>query len=290
MLEGGRTHDLVVRYGEEHRADLEAISNTLIDTPIGAKVPLRMLAEIRREVGPNFISRENGQRKIVIMANVQGRDLRGVVGDMRAAIERDVQLPHGSFVVYGGQFESEGEASRVIGLLSIVVIAGIFLLLFMAFHSPKNALLIMLNLPLALVGGVVAVYLTDGVLSVASLVGFITLFGIATRNGIMLVSHYEHLLRDEGASLGEAVERGSLERLSPVLMTALSAGLALIPLVLAGDEPGNEIQAPMGLVILGGLLSSTLLNMLVVPALYARFGTRRATAGYQQDLAEEAVQ
>ncbi len=290
VLDGGRTYDLIVRYGEEHRADLEAINNTLIDAPTGAKVPLKMLAEIRRDVGPNFISRENGQRKIVIMANVQGRDLRGVVGDMRVAIERDVQLPAGNFVVYGGQFESESEASKVIGLLSIVVIAGIFLLLFTAFRSVKNALLIMLNLPLALVGGVVAVYLTDGVLSVASLVGFITLFGIATRNGIMLVSHYEHLLRDEGASLDEAVERGSLERLSPVLMTALCAGLALIPLVLAGDQPGNEIQAPMGVVILGGLLSSTLLNMLVVPALYARFGAKRVTTGSQEDLAQEAVQ
>ena len=148
----------------------------------------------------------------------------------------------------------------------------------MAFRSAKNALLIMLNLPLALVGGVVAVYLSDGILSVASLVGLITLFGIATRNGIMLVSHYEHLLRDEAACLDEAVERGSLERLSPVLMTALCAGLALIPLVLAGHQPGNEIQAPMGVVILGGLLSSTLLNMLVVPALYARFGAKRVSA------------
>ncbi len=289
VLDSGRTYDLIVRYGEEHRADFEAIRNTLIDTPTGAKVPLRMLAEIRRDVGPNFISRENGQRKIVVMANVQGRDLRSVVSEMRRVVEQDVSLPQGQFVVYGGQFESESEASEVIGLLTIVVVAGIFLLLFLAFRSARNALVIMLNLPLALVGGVLAVYLSDGILSVASLVGFITLFGIATRNGIMLVSHYEHLLRDEGAPLGEAVERGSLERLSPVLMTALSAGLALIPLVLAGDQPGNEIQAPMGVVILGGLLSSTLLNMLVVPALYSRFGGARTTRSSIPGVAEGAL-
>jgi len=273
VLEGGRTYDLMVRYRDHERSDLESIRNTLIDTPVGAKVPLKMLAEIRHDLGPNFISREDGQRKIVIMANVQGRDLRGVVDDIGRAIKGKVQLPQGYFVVYGGQFESESEAAKTIGLLSLIVVAGIFLLLFLAFRSAKNALLIMVNLPLALVGGIIALKLSHGLLSVASLVGFITLFGIATRNGIMLVSHYEHLRNVEGASLEEAVERGSLERLSPVLMTALCAGLALIPLVLAGDQPGNEIQAPMGVVILGGLLSSTLLNMFVVPTIYARFGS-----------------
>jgi len=207
------------------------------------------------------------------MANVQGRDLRSVVDDMRRAIESRVELPQGYFVVYGGQFESESEAAKTIGLLSLIVVAGIFLLLFLAFRSVKSALLIMVNLPLALVGGIIAVSLSDGILSVASLVGFITLFGIATRNGIMLISHYEHLRNVEGASMAEAVERGSLERLSPVLMTALCAGLALIPLVVAGGQPGNEIQAPMGVVILGGLLSSTLLNMFVVPTIYSKFGS-----------------
>ncbi len=272
VLTGGRTYDLIVRYNAEQRADLDAIRNTLIDTPVGTKVPLKMLADIRNDVGPNFISRENGQRKIVIAANTQDRDLRSVVDDMRRAIATKVQLPQGYFVVYGGQFESESEASKTIGMLSLAVVAGIFLLLFLAFRSAKSALLIMVNLPLALVGGIVAVSLGGGVLSVASLVGFITLFGIATRNGIMLISHYEHLRNVEGASLEETIERGSLERLSPVLMTALCAGLALIPLVLAGDQPGNEIQAPMGVVILGGLLSSTLLNMFIVPTIYARFG------------------
>lgn len=268
VLEQQRSYDVVIRYGDEARGDLEAIRNTVVDTPIGAKVPLKMLATIREDVGPNTIMHENVQRRIVVSANVSGRDLRGVVDDIRAGIERGVKLPPGYYVVYGGQFESERAASRTISLLGVLVVAGMFLLLFLAFRSVRNALLIMVNLPLALIGGVVAVYLGGGVLSVASLVGFITLFGIATRNGIMMISHYEHLRTVERAPFDEAVIRGSLERLSPVLMTALCAGLALIPLVLAGGETGNELQAPMGVVILGGLLSSTALNMLVVPALY----------------------
>jgi len=268
VLENQRTYDVVVRYQDSHRADLDAIRNTVVDTPSGAKVPLKMLAEIRDDVGPNTISRENVQRRIVVSANVSGRDLRGVVDDIRRGVEKKVVFPAGYYVVYGGQFESEQAATRTISLLGILVIAGIFLLLFLSFRSVRNALLIMINLPLALIGGVVAIYFGSGVLSVASLVGFITLFGIATRNGIMMISHYEHLRTVENASFDEAVLRGSLERLSPVLMTALCAGLALIPLVIAGGEPGNELQAPMGVVILGGLLSSTALNMLLIPALY----------------------
>jgi CzcA family heavy metal efflux pump len=268
VLENQRTYGVVVRYRDDVRVDIEAIGNTVVDTPSGAKVPLRMLATIRGDVGPNTISRENVQRKIVISANVGGRDLGGVIGDIRAAIDREVKLPTGYHVVYGGQFESERAASRTINVLGAFVIGGIFLLLFLSFRSVRNALLIMVNLPLALIGGVVSAYLTSGVLSIASLVGFITLFGIATRNGIMMIAHYEHLRAHESASLDEAVLRGSMERLSPVLMTALCAGLALIPLVIAGGEPGNELQAPMGVVILGGLLSATALNMLVVPALY----------------------
>ncbi len=267
---------MVVRYRDDQRADPEAIGNTLIDTPSGAKVPLKMLAAVHEDLGPNVITRENVQRKIVVMANVGDRDLRSVIDDIRAGIEREVKLPQGYYVVYGGQFESESDASRTLSFLGLFVIAGIFLLLFLAFRSVRTALLIMVNLPLALIGGVVAVFLGGGVLSVASLVGFITLFGIATRNGIMMVSHYEHLMSEEGASIEDAIVRGSLERLSPILMTALCAGLALIPLVLAGDKPGNELQAPMGVVILGGLLSSTALNMLVVPALYSRFGRKQA--------------
>jgi CzcA family heavy metal efflux pump len=274
VLEGQRTYDVVVRYGEEHRADLEAIRHTVVDTPSSAKVPLEMLAAIREDRGPNLITRENVQRKIVVMANVSGRDLRGVIDDVRRGIDREVSPPEGTYVAYGGQFESEQEATRTITVLSLFVVAGIFLVLFLAFRSIRTALLVMVNLPLALIGGVFAVYGSGGVLSVASLVGFITLFGIATRNGIMMISHYEHLLREEEVPFAEAIERGSLERLSPILMTALCAGLALVPLVLAGQEPGNEIQAPMGLVILGGLLSSTALNMIVVPVLYSRWASR----------------
>jgi len=268
VLENQRTYDVIVRYRDDQRADIEAIRNTVIDTPSGARVPLKMLAAIRDDVGPNLIMRENVQRRIVVSSNVSGRDLRGVIDDIRRGIEREVELPAGYYVAYGGQFESEQAASRTITLLGALVVVGIFVLLFLSFGTVRNALLIMVNLPLALIGGVLAVYLGSGVLSIASLVGFITLFGIATRNGIMMVSHYEHLRTVEGASLDEAVERGSLERLAPVLMTALCAGLALVPLVLAGGEPGNELQAPMGVVILGGLLSSTALNMLVLPALY----------------------
>ncbi len=267
VLEGQRTYDVVVRYPQQDR-DEEDLRRLLIDVPDHSLLPLGMLASVRRDVGPNTIVRENAQRKMVIMANVSGRDLGSVVEDIRERVARDVQLPEGYHVVYGGQFESQERASRTLMLLGLAVIIGIFLVLQLAFESSSRALVIMANLPLALIGGVVAVFATDRILSIGSLVGFITLFGIATRNGIMLLSHYEHVRKVEGASLDEAVHRGSLERLSPVLMTALCAGLALVPLVLAAGEPGNEIQAPMGVVILGGLLTSTLLNLFVVPALY----------------------
>ncbi|HET9452551.1 MAG TPA: efflux RND transporter permease subunit, partial [Aggregicoccus sp.] len=214
----------------------------------------------------------------VVQANVAGRDLSAVVNDLKARIGSEVRFPEGYYVEYGGQFESAEAAARTIALLTAGVVAGIFLLLVVAFGSVRNALLTLVNLPLSLIGGVLAVALTSGVVSVASLVGFITLFGIATRNGIMMVSHYEHLMAHEGKSLPEAVVQGSLERLAPILMTALCAGLALVPLVLAGSEPGNEIQAPMGVVILGGLLSSTFLNMLVVPVLFRLYGRPRQGA------------
>jgi CzcA family heavy metal efflux pump len=282
IMEGQRTYDVVVRYRDDVRADLDSIKNTVVDTPSGAKIPLRMLATIRDDVGPNTISRENVQRKLVVSANTSGRDLGSVITDIRAAIDRDVKLPPGYYVVYGGQFESERSASRTLAILGVFVVAGIFLLLFLSFRSTRNALLIMINLPLALIGGVVAVAIGGGVLSIASLVGFITLFGIATRNGIMMVSHYEHLQTHEGASFDDAVLRGSLERLSPVLMTALCAGLALIPLVIAGGETGNELQAPMGVVILGGLLSATALNMIVVPTLYAWSGRSASSSSHRR--------
>ena len=273
VLEEGRSVDLVVRFPDAARANATAISSVAFDTPTGQRVPLSSLAQITVDRGPNTISRENVQRKIVVQANVSGRDLGSTVQEIQRAVTRDVELPTGYFVEYGGQFEAQAEATRTLGALSLLAIAAIFLILFAEFRSGKTALLVMANLPLALIGGVLAVFLTGRVVSIASLVGFVTLFGIATRNGILLVSHYRQLFA-EGATFEDAVVRGSLERLAPILMTALTAGLALIPLALGGGEPGNELQTPMAIVILGGLLSATALNMLVLPALYWVFGDR----------------
>ncbi|HUP21058.1 MAG TPA: efflux RND transporter permease subunit [Gemmatimonadota bacterium] len=271
VLEEQRSFDLVVRFAAPYRGSLDAIRSARISTPAGGQVPLGSLADVRRDVGPNMISRENVQRKIVVQSNVAGRDVGSVVEDIRERVRREVTLPRGYYIEYGGQFESAEEATRRITLLSLVSLAAILLLLYMEFRSVRQALLVMVNLPLALVGGVFAVFLTGGVLNIATLVGFITLFGIAVRNGILMVSHYNHLLA-EGESLREAVWRGSMERLNPVFMTALTAGLALLPLALAGGEPGNEIQSPLAVVVLGGLLTSLALNMVVVPVLYLRYG------------------
>lgn len=283
IMEGQAAYDLVVRYDPAVRDSLQSIRETLITTASGARLPLLALAEIGKDQGPNSVSRENVQRKIVVTANVAGRDLGGVVEEMRAKVEAEVKLPQGYHVEFGGQFESAAEATRTLGLLSAVVVAGIFLLLFLAFHSVKDAMLVMLNLPLALIGGVVGVYLTGGVITIAGLIGLITLFGIATRNGVMMIAHIHHLAEREGvADPAEAVRRGARERLIPILMTALAAGLALIPLALSAGRPGSEIQAPMAVVILCGLVSSTILNMVVVPALYLRFGSiRRNTAKFE---------
>lgn len=277
ILEGRAAFDLVVRYDAAAVADIDTIRATLIATPAGAQIPLSSLAEIRKDRGPNTISRENVERKAVVMSNVAGRDLTSVVEDIRRQVAETVKLPPGYHIEYGGQFESAAEASRRLMLLGVVVVGGILLLLFIALDSLRDAALVMVNLPLALIGGVAGVYVSGGVLSVASIIGFITLFGIATRNGLMLISHIQHLMTHEGVTdLREAVHRGALERLSPILMTALSAGLALIPLALAIGKPGSEIQTPMAIVILCGLLTSTALNMFVVPALYLRFGSRTA--------------
>lgn len=274
VLEGQTSFDLVVRFHEKARADMDSIRETLITTSDGAQLHLHALAEIRYDLGPNTISRENVQRKIVIMANVAERDLSSVVNDISNRIDNNIALPPGYHVEYGGQFESAEAATRTLLVLGAVVIAGIFILLFIAFHSARDALLIMLNLPLALIGGIIGVYAMDGVLSVASIIGFITLFGIATRNGVMMVAHIQNLVANERVNDAlAAVKRGAMERLIPILMTALAAGLALIPLALSTGEPGSEIQAPMAVVILFGLLSSTALNMIVVPALYLRFGS-----------------
>lgn len=276
ILEDTGSFDLVVRYGASALENLDTIRSTLIMTASGAQLPLHALADIRKARGPNTISRENAQRKIVVMANVAERDLAGVVNDIRAGIVQNVSLPSGYHVEYGGQFESAEQASRTLVIIGFMVIMGIFLLLFVAFHSAGDALLVMLNLPLALIGGVIGIYVSGGILSVASIIGFITLFGIATRNGVMLISHIHHLVQEEGIDdLYSAVKQGAVERLSPFLMTALTTGFALLPLALAGGEPGSEIQAPMAIVILFGLLTSTALNMLVIPALYLRFGSMR---------------
>jgi CzcA family heavy metal efflux pump len=275
VLEGEASFDLIVRYDPSVRESLEAIAGVLITSPAGARLPLSALAEVRRDRRPNLVTREKVQRKIVVSANVAGRDLGGVVDEARSRIGAEVPLPAGYHIEYGGQFESAAEATRTLALAGLAVIVGIYLLLYLAFRSARDAFLVMLNLPLALIGGVAAMYLVGGVLSVATLVGFITLFGIATRNGVMMVAHIRHLREAEGVrDPGEAVVRGATERLVPILMTALAAGLALVPLALAAGEPGSEIQAPMATVILFGLLSSTLLNMFVVPALYLRFGDR----------------
>jgi len=265
--------DLVVKFDLDSQADFERLTNLPIDTPNGGTVPVRLLADVRRETGPNMILRENVQRRIVISSNVAGRDLGSVVEDMRTAVAENVRLPAGYRVEYGGQFESEEQASSRLFLLGVGGLAGVFMLLVLAFGRSRDALLVMLNLPLALIGGVAGVFLAGGVLSVASMIGFITLFGIATRNGIMLVSHIRHLIEDEGVTdFREAVERGARERLIPILMTAMAAGLALIPLAAGGGQAGSEIQTPMAIVILCGLMSSTFLNMVVVPTMYLQYG------------------
>ena len=260
---------VILRYAPTDRGDLDAMWETRIDMPSGARVPLGSLAEIVEDRGPNFVGRENVQRRIVVTANVQGRDLGSVVSDMRERVAGGVALPVGYRVEYGGQFEAEAAASRLLVGLGVAAVAGIFLILVTAFRSARDAAIVMINLPLALVGGVVGVFLADGVLSIAALIGFISLFGIATRNGIMLVSHIRHL-REQGhaADVREAVVQGSVNRLVPILMTALSTGLALVPVALGLGEPGSEIQAPLALVVVCGLFSSTALNMFVVPAAY----------------------
>lgn len=282
VITGAYAFDLVVRYPDSARQDLDTIRTTMVPTPGGAWVPLETLARIERDDGPNRISRENGQRHIVVMCNVAaggqfGGDLGSVVDAIAQRVRDNVELPQGYYVEYGGQFEAAEEAARTLLYLGVLVILGIFLLLVVSLKSTRDALLVMLNLPLALIGGVVGVFLSGAVISIASIIGFITLFGIATRNGIMMVSHIRSLVENEGVTHPlEAVRRGASERLAPILMTALASGLGLLPLAMAMGEAGSEIQAPMAIVILYGLITSTLLNLLVVPALMLRFGSVRA--------------
>ena len=271
IIDGQLAVPLVLRYAASDLTDLEAMWQTRLDMPAGARVPLGSLAEIVEDRGPNFIGRENAQRRIIVTANVAGRDLGSVVADVRRRVAAGVTLPAGYRVEYGGQFEAEEEAARLLLGLGVGAVAGIFLILYSAFRSTRDAAIIMLNLPLALIGGVAGVFLGGGVLSIAALIGFIALFGIATRNGIMLVSRIRRL-REEDPDLDvhEAVIRGSVDRLAPIVMTALSTGLALLPVAVRFGVPGSEIQAPLALVIVCGLFSSTALNMFVVPAVVLR--------------------
>jgi CzcA family heavy metal efflux pump len=275
IYEGTRSFDLVLRYDEASRGSMENIRNTLIDSGDGSKIPLNYVAEVISTSGPNTINRENVQRKTVVAVNVAGRDQKSAVEDIRAMIVDRITLPEGYRIEYGGQFEAEAEAATTLIATSLLSLLVIFLLLFQEFKNLKTASIILLNLPLALIGGVFSIWITSGILSIPAIIGFITLFGIATRNGILLVSHYE-ALSAEGKPLYETVVEGSVDRLSPILMTALTAGLALIPLAIAGDLPGNEIQSPMAKVILGGLLTSTLLNVLVVPVVYYLINAKTA--------------
>ena len=252
---------------------MERLRDLMIDGPGGEKIPLADVAEVRSTVGPNTINRENVKRKIVVSANASGRDLRSVVTDIQARIGAEVSLPEGYHIEYGGQFESEQSASSTLLVASLVSIAVIFLLLYMQFRNAGESGVILLNLPLALIGGVFALLFTTGEVSIPAIIGFISLFGIATRNGMLLISRY-NTLRDEGLPLRQCIVRGSLDRLNPILMTALCSALALIPLALRGGLPGNEIQSPMAKVILGGLLTSTFLNAFIIPIVYEWMGRK----------------
>ena len=280
IVQGQQYFDILLRTTQEDRTNLENIRNTLIDAPDGSMIPLHQVASIEYNPSVNAIYHENTQRRIVVSANVQERDLGSAVQDMQSAVKEKVEMPQGYFVVFGGQFESQQAATRLIGILSIFALAGIFLALYHHFRSPLIVAQVMLNIPLALIGSIVAVLLTGGVFSVATLVGFITLTGIASRNGIMMISHYIHLIEHEGEQFSKKmIVRGSLERLVPVLMTALTAGLALIPLTLDPQAPGKEILHPVAVVILGGLVSSTLLDIVVTPAVFWLIG-EKALKGY----------
>jgi CzcA family heavy metal efflux pump len=267
VFEGNQRFDLVLRFDDANRGKIENIRNTMIDAANGQKIPLHYVADVVSVSGPNTINRENVGRKTVVSVNVAGRDQKSAVEEIRQKVGEKVKLPEGYRIEYGGQFEAEAEASRTLVLTSLLSLLVIFLLLFQEFKSLKTTTIILLNLPLALIGGVFSIWVTSGILSIPAIIGFITLFGVATRNGILLVSRYK-ALQEEGKPILEVIMEGSVDRLSPILMTALTAGLALIPLAIAGDLPGNEIQSPMAKVILGGLFTSTLLNIFIVPVVY----------------------
>ena len=281
VYESGKSFNLVVRTEEDYRNEMEKVRNLMIDTPDGQKVPLTYVADVRSASGPNTISRENVKRKIVIPANTSGRDVRSVVNDIQHRIDEEIKLPEDYHIEYGGQFESEQAASRTLLLTSLMSIVVIFLILYTQFKSAAHSAIILINLPLALIGGVFALVVTTGEISIPAIIGLISLFGIATRNGMLLISNYHHW-QDEGMSLHDSILHGSLDRLNPILMTALCSALAMIPLAIHGDLPGNEIQSPMAKVILGGLLTSTFLNGFIIPIVYLMMNRRRTLNPQQQ--------
>lgn len=275
IYEGQRRYDVVLKLDDKYTGSADAIGKVLIDTGFGSKVPLEEVADIVSTTGPGAISRENVQRKLVVSANVSGRDVGSVVEDIREAVASSITLPEGYRIEYGGQFESAGKASRTLALATILAVFVIFLLLYAEFRDLGLSLIVLASLPLALIGGVFAVWISSAVISIPAIIGFITLFGIATRNGVLLINRYRHL-QEGGTSLHRSIHEGSVDRLNPILMTALTSALALIPLVVNGDKTGNEIQSPMAVVVLGGLVSSTLLNIFVVPIMYEWFEKRKA--------------
>ena len=268
VYEGNRSFNLVVRAGEQNRDKIEDIGNMLIDTPSGMKIPLSNVARIQSSAGPNTINRENVKRKIVVSANTGDRDIRSVVNDIQDIIDEKITLPEGYHIEYGGQFESEQAASRTLFLTSLLSIVVIYLLLYMQFKNLLESAVILLNLPFALIGGVLVLWMTSGEISIPAIIGFISLFGIATRNGMLLIARYNLLHQVEGRTIRDSVIDGSVDRMNPILMTAMTSALALIPLAFRGDLPGNEIQSPMAVVILGGLLSSTFLNAYIIPLVF----------------------
>lgn len=267
VYDGNRNFDLTLKMNDDSRSSIDAIKDLMVDTPSGQKVPLSQIASIVSSAGPNTINRENACRKIVVSANIEGGDLGSVVADVRKRIDENIVLPEGYRIEYGGQFESQESASRILVMASCVAVLVVLLLLYQQFKNMKQAVVVLLNLPLALIGGIFILYMTSGVVSIPSIIGFISLFGIATRNGMLLIDRYNTLVA-EGSSVADAVMKGSLDRLNPIIMTALTSALALIPLAIGGDLPGNEIQSPMAQVMLGGLISSTLLNGFVIPIMY----------------------
>lgn len=274
VFENERAYNLTLRFEDPYRDNIEAVKNALIDTYDGQKIPLYYVADIKSEMGPSTIGRENVMRKLVVSVNVADRDVRSVVNDIQDIVGDEIQLPENYRIEYGGQFESEAEASRILLITTFGAIIIIFMLLYMEFKNAWLSFIVLINLPLAIIGGVVAIWMHSQVISIPAIIGFITLFGIATRNGILLISRYQ-ALNLQGEKLKHRIIHGSADRLNPILMTALTAALALIPLAIAGDKPGNEIQSPMAIVILGGLLSSTLLNIYIVPIIYYLFSKRK---------------